>query len=82
MTALGVVLVAVVALLVIAVYLFKIKGIVLTWCSGEGARRLPCSATPGFDRRVGLGNVGILSGCLGHTGGTRKLEDPGISFLE
>ncbi|NXN67447.1 BT1A1 protein, partial [Himantopus himantopus] len=36
MTALGVVLVAAVALLVIAVYLFKIKGIILARCLGKG----------------------------------------------
>ncbi|NWU57022.1 BT1A1 protein, partial [Dromas ardeola] len=36
MTALGVVLVAVVALLIIAIYLFKIKGIILARCLGRG----------------------------------------------
>ncbi|NWY55241.1 BT1A1 protein, partial [Chionis minor] len=37
MTALGVVLVAVVTLLIIAIYLFKIKGIILVQCLGKGA---------------------------------------------
>ncbi|NXA22683.1 BT1A1 protein, partial [Ibidorhyncha struthersii] len=46
MTALGVVLVAAVALLVIAIYLFKIKGIVLARCLRKGAGWLPYSATP------------------------------------
>ncbi|KAF1457498.1 Butyrophilin subfamily 1 member A1, partial [Pygoscelis antarcticus] len=41
MTALGVVLVAVVALLIIAVYLFKIKGIVLARCLGKGLGGCP-----------------------------------------
>ncbi|NWX51999.1 BT1A1 protein, partial [Steatornis caripensis] len=61
MTALGVVLVAVVALLVIAVYLFKIKGIILAWRLGKGAGRLSYSAASGFDGRVGLGNAGLVS---------------------
>ncbi|NWQ90109.1 BT1A1 protein, partial [Burhinus bistriatus] len=60
MTALGVVLVAVVALLIIAVYLFKIKGIVLARCLRKGARRLPYSAIPGFASWVGLGNAGVV----------------------
>ncbi|NXT38094.1 BT1A1 protein, partial [Pelecanoides urinatrix] len=59
MTALGVVLVAVVALLIIAVYLFKIKGIILAQCLGKGAGRLSCSATSGFDR-MGLRNAGTV----------------------
>ncbi|KAM6231957.1 butyrophilin subfamily 1 member A1-like [Spheniscus humboldti] len=41
MTALGVVLVAVVALLIIAVYLFKIKGIILARCLGKGLGGCP-----------------------------------------
>uniref|UniRef100_A0A8C0BV67 Butyrophilin subfamily 1 member A1 n=1 Tax=Buteo japonicus TaxID=224669 RepID=A0A8C0BV67_9AVES len=40
MTALCVVLVAAVILLIIAAYLFKIKGIILVWCLGKGAGQL------------------------------------------
>ncbi|KAK4807872.1 hypothetical protein QYF61_007778 [Mycteria americana] len=66
MIALGVVLVAVVALLIIAVYLFKIKGIILARCLGKGAGWLSYSATSGFDRQVGLRNAGMVQeSCLG-----------------
>ncbi|NXW17944.1 BT1A1 protein, partial [Circaetus pectoralis] len=60
MTALCVVLVAVVALLIIAAYLFKIKGIILVWCSGKGAGQLSYSSASGFDRQVGLRNTWMV----------------------
>ncbi|KAF1524359.1 Butyrophilin subfamily 1 member A1, partial [Eudyptes sclateri] len=55
MTALGVVLVAVVALLIIAVYLFKIKGIILARCLGKGLGGCPVQPplvlrTSGFEK--------------------------------
>ncbi|NXC71640.1 BT1A1 protein, partial [Anhinga anhinga] len=59
MTALGVVVVAVVALLVVAVYLFKIKGIILVGCLGKGAGQLSYSATSAF-YKVGLRNAQMV----------------------
>ncbi|NXR04281.1 BT1A1 protein, partial [Sagittarius serpentarius] len=52
MTALCVVLVAAVALLIFAVYLFIIKGNIPARCLGKGAGQLSYSAASGFDRRV------------------------------
>ncbi|NXE84971.1 BT1A1 protein, partial [Cochlearius cochlearius] len=60
MIALGIMLVAVVALLIMAVYLFKVKGMALARCLGKGAGRLSYSAAAGFDGRVGLGNAGMV----------------------
>lgn len=59
------VLVAVVILLIIAAYLFKIKGIILVWCLGKGAGQLSYSSPSGFDRQVGLRNAWMVpESCL------------------
>ena len=66
MIALGVVLAAVVALLIIAAYLLKIKGIILARCLGKGAGRLSYSAASAFDGRVSLRNAPMVpESCLG-----------------
>ncbi|NXN21491.1 BT1A1 protein, partial [Nycticryphes semicollaris] len=72
------VLVAVVVLLTLAVYLFKIKG---TRVRGGG---LPRSATPGVDSRVGVGNVRweMSESCVGIWDTREVVLDPDTAHCD
>ncbi|NXK54287.1 BT1A1 protein, partial [Chauna torquata] len=61
--ALGVVLVAMFAVFIVAVYLFKMKGIILVWCLGPGAVWQQSSvllSPSGSDKGVGHGDVKVV----------------------
>ncbi|NXY75953.1 BT1A1 protein, partial [Glareola pratincola] len=80
MTALGVVLVAVVALLIIAVYLLKIKGIILARCLGGGGLGGRCVRPPPF---LTTGWIWVMSGsCLGVWDAQGVVLDPDTAHCD